>query len=596
MGKNTSVSQTESQQELEQLRAIILGKDHHLITDIVNDQARELVSKVLAEALHDRQSKDGAINKVLLPIVEKSVENSVTHHSDRLISSLYPLMGSLVRKSVGAFLTDFIEKTNQLIEHSFTIKGLKWRVKAWQAGVSFTHYVVSQTYNYRVEHVLLIHQETGLLLKSVNLDQQSQNDADLISSMLTAINDFVGDSFQVNKDGLKEQLQTVSTDNFNLLIKPGPSAIIVAAVIGNPPQEVSEQLQITLEDIHRMYNEEFEQFNGDNAPFENTENQLRDSLLTEEKVSELSLNKKPWFAWFLILITMIFLGFQIHHWIQLEQLSNRIMVIDQQPGIVVQRIEVNDEKDITLDLMRDPDAISIEQWFNSHQLSFDDISLKERRYFSLSPEILDLRVDKILPHYPNVEKHWQGEQLFLSGNIDINKFEKLTTELADSGISTSQLDTQGLRLNNNDKLVQNTTINQQVFKALVGKISTIQLDFDIGSNQVTTAMVVDLQRLANQFLYLRKLAKQLNINVALLILGSSDNTGNRNTNSKLSKARAESTANALTQLGINKEQMFVTGLGQIDIKDVKYTSRKVMFNIMYVDNVPKSFNQSRDGT
>jgi hypothetical protein len=42
--------------------------------------------------------------------------------------------------------------------------------------------------------------------------------------------------------------------------------------------------------------------------------------------------------------------------------------------------------------------------------------------------------------------------------------------------------------------------------------------------------------------------------------------------------------------------MFVTGLGQIDIKDVKYTSRKVMFNIMYVGNVPKNFYKSRDGT
>lgn len=596
MRKSTSVSQTESQQELEQLRQVLLGKDHHLITDIVNDQAREIVGKVLAEALHDRQTKDGSINKVLLPIVENSVEHSVTHHSDRLISSLYPLMGSLVRKSVGAFLTDFIEKTNQLIEHSFTIKGLKWRFKAWQAGVSFTQYVVSQTYNYRVEHVLLIHQETGLLLKSVNLDQQSQNDADLISSMLTAINDFVGDSFQTNKDGLKEQLQTVSTDNFNLLIKPGPNAIIVAAVTGNPPQEVSEQLQITLEDIHRLYMDEFEQFNGDNTPFENTENQLRDSLLTEEKVSQLSLNKKPWFAWLLIIITMIFLGFQIHNWYQLEQLSNRIMEIDQQPGIVVQSIEVNTEKDISLDLMRDPDAISIEQWFNSHQLTFNDISLKERRYLSLSPKILERRVKDILSHYPNVSLQWHDEHLSLSGNIDSTKFEKLTAQLANSGISNSQLNTKNLSLNNSDKFVQTAAVNQQIFKELVGKISTIQLDFDIGSNQVTPIMTIDLQRLANHFLYLKKLAKQLNINVALLIMGSSDNSGNRNTNNKLSTTRAESTAKVLTHLGVSKEQMFVTGLGQIDIKDVKYTSRKVMFNIMYVDNVPKIFNKSRDGT
>jgi outer membrane protein OmpA-like peptidoglycan-associated protein len=596
MQKDTSVPQTESQQELEQLRTVILGKDHHLITDTVNEQAREIVGKVLTEALHDRQNKDGSVNKVLLPIVENSVEHSVTHHSDRLITSLYPLMGSLVRKSVGAFLSDFIEKTNQLIEHSFTIKGLKWRIKAWQAGVSFTQYVVSQTYNYRVEHILLIHQETGLLLKSVNLEQQSHNDADLISSMLTAINDFVGDSFQTNIDGLKEQLQTVSTDNFNLLIKPGPSAIIVAAVTGNPPQEVSEQLQITLENVHRLYMDEFEQFNGDNALFDNAENELRDCLLTEEKTSEERLNKKPWFAWLLITITIIFLGFQIHNWFQLDQLNKQIMEIDQQPGIVVQSIEVNTEKDITLDVMRDPDAISIEQWFDTHDLSFKNIDLKERRYRSLSPEILNRRAEIILSHYANVSRQWKDQQLSLSGNIDITKFQLLTAQLADAGIASNQLNIEKLILNTSDTLAQSITIQQQVFKDLVGKISTMQLDFDVASTQVTPIMQIDLKRVAEQFLYLNKLAKQLDINVGLLIMGSSDNSGNRSDNTRLSMLRAESTATALSHLGLNRAQMFVTGLGQIDIKDVKYTSRKVMFNIMYVDNLPKSFHKSRDGT
>lgn len=588
MPKNTSVTETKSQQELEQLRLILLGKNHHLITDTINEQSREIVSKVLTEALHARQTKDGSVHKILLPIIENSIENSVTHHSDRLISSLYPLMGSLVRKSVSAFLSEFIERTNKLIEHSFTIKGLKWRFKAWQAGVSFTQYVVSQTYNFRVEHVLLIHQKTGVLLKSVNLEQQSKSDVELISSMLTAINDFVGDSFEISKDGLKEQLQIVSTDNFNLLIKTGPNAILVAAVTGNPPQQVSDILQITLENVHRLYMDEFAQFNGDNAPFENSENQLRDCLLTEEKTSKLSLNKKPWFAWLLITIVTVFLGVKVQNWYRLEELNKLIMIIDQQPGIVVQNIKVNTEKDITLDVMRDPDAIRIEEWFKAHQLPFKNLKLKERMYRSLSPEILVKRVDKIINRYPNLSQQWQGDRLSLSGNIDIVKLQQLTAQLADAGISSSQFDIKNLTLNNSDKFAQSTTINQQVFKDIVGKISTIQLDFEIGNNQITPMIQIELQTLAGQFSYLIKLAEQLNINVGLLLMGSSDNSGNRDANNKLSLMRAESTATALIQLGLNRAQMFVTGLGQIDIKDVKQTSRKVMFNVIYINNVPKN--------
>lgn len=589
MRKDTEVPQTESQKELEQLRALILGKDRHLITDTVNEQARDVVGKVLTEALHDRQKKDGTVQKVLLPLVESSVEYSVTHHSDRLVTSLYPLIGRLVRKSVGAFLSNFMETTHQLIEHSFTLKGLKWRIKAWQAGVSFTQYVISQTYNYRVEHILLIHQETGLLLKSINLEQESKNDADLISSMLTAINDFVGDSFQTDKDGLKEQLQTISTDNFNLLIKPGPKAIIVAAITGNPPQEVSEQLQVTLEDIHRLYIDEFEQFNGDNTPFNHSENQLRDCLLTEEKISRLTVNKKPWFAWLLVIIMMIFLGGEIQHWYQLKKLTNRIMEIDEQPGIVVRRIEIKTKEDIVLDVMRDPNAVSIEQWFNSHQLLFKNITLKERWYRSLSPKILKRRVEEIMSHYSSLSQQWNDAQLSLSGNIDISKFQMLTAQLAGAGILSNQLNTEKLTLTNSNNLAQSITIKQQVFNDIIGKISTIQLDFTVGNTQVTPLMEIELKLLAEQFLYLKTLAEQLNINVGLLIMGSSDSSGDKKANSQLSNTRAGSTANALTHFGVSRSQMFVTGLGEIDIKDMKLGSRKVMFNIMYV---AKSFHKS----
>ncbi|GAA6204233.1 MULTISPECIES: OmpA family protein [Thalassotalea] len=584
MPKDTSVSDQESQQELEQLRHIILGQDNQRITDAVNKDARSIVSNVLTEAFHDRQKKDDSIKKVLLPIVENSVEHSVTHHSDRLISSLYPLMGSLVRKSVGAFLSNFIERTNQLIEHSFTIKGLTWRFKAWQAGVSFTQYVVSQTYNYRVEHIFLIHQETGLLLKAVNLDQQSQNDAELISSMLTAINDFVGDSFQLDDNGVKEQLQTVSTDNFNLLIKPGPSAIIVAAVSGTPPQSLNEQLQLTLEEVHHLYQQEFQQFNGDNAPFENVDTQLNDCLLTEEKPEQTSNRRKPWFAWFIMAISILFIGFKSLNWYKLDKLHQQIIAIDHEAGIVVKNLEVHSKQLISLDLMRDPSALSVQKWFELQKIPFENVTLKERRYYSLSPELIKIRIEEVLQKYPQITFDWQNDQLNLYGQLDYTNHQQLTSKLVEIGLKPNELNEKELTLTNSRPLAESVSINQQVFKALVGKIASIQLSFDSGDAQVNASMTDDLQLLKQQVTQLSLLASQLNKSVGLIIMGCSDNTGNVITNNALSLKRAENTALALTKLGLKREQMYVTGIGQINIKDVKNTARKVMFNIIYVEH------------
>jgi hypothetical protein len=68
--------------------------------------------------------------------------------------------------------------------------------------------------------------------------------------MLTAINDFVTDSFKPNTDSNEQQLNVVRNDDFTLIVKPGTKAIVVVAVTGNMPQRVANQLQAKLEEIH----------------------------------------------------------------------------------------------------------------------------------------------------------------------------------------------------------------------------------------------------------------------------------------------------------------------------------------------------------
>ncbi|WDE09567.1 OmpA family protein [Thalassomonas haliotis] len=588
MPKKPSPEQVEPQQDIAQVRALILGKENRLVTDTIKKEARNTVASVLTEALHDRQNKDGSVDKVLQPLVEEAVKHSVSHNRERLVSSLYPLVGSLVRKSVTAFLADFMEKTNQLIENSLTIKGIKWRIKAWQSGVSFAQYAASQTFVYRVEHILLIHRETGLLLKAVDLHDGGKSDPDLVSSMLTAINDFVGDSFLANEDGLKEQLQSVNTDNFSLLIKPGPCALVVAAVIGNAPQKVSDQLQLTLEEIHRLYIDELNNFDGDDQGFENSENLLRDCLLSEQKTLEAGVKKITWPAWLLLLLALIFAGFQAITWFGNKQLAEKILQLDQQPGIMINQVNVVGKNEVVLDVFRDPDAVAIETWFQENGLTIGGLKLSQRHYYSLDPAILLIRAQKLLAPYPDININWQNNILSLSGTLELIKTEKLFNALSTAGFSQGvNLNTQALHLVSAITAATEKEIKQQVFNTLIGRISSIQLDFAVASEAVTPNMQLSLQSIYQDISRLTLLAQALELNLGLIITGSSDNTGNKTTNQALSLKRAENIAQALNQLGLDKSKMFVTGLGQINIAGVSNTARKVMFNVIVTDKGKK---------
>lgn len=582
MPTDAATDHADSEQQLEKVRTLLLGKENSRITKSIQKDARSLVADVITEALHDRQKKDNSVNKVLQPFVEESVKQSVAHNSEQLVSSLYPLVGSLVRKSVAAFLSDFMEKTNQLLENSLTIKGLKWRFKARQSGVSYAQYAASQTFVYRVEHVFLIHRETGLLLNTVALDHESKSNADIVSAMLTAINDFVGDSFLSDQEGQKEQLQSVSTDNFNLLIKPGPSALVVAAVSGNPPQSISNQLQLTLENIHSLYFDELNRFNGDNKDFNSADNLLRDCLLSEQKEIVAKQKKTPWLAWLIVFLVVIYVGYQSFNWFKSAQLHEKIMQLDSQPGIIIKQLKIKQLDDITLDVLRDPDALNIHDWLKDNALNPAQLTITERNYHSLDQQILQQRAQRIVSAYPNISASWKNHSLMLTGTIDLIKTEQLRNTLAIAGFTEGEnLNTEQLNLVSNTPSSTHKEIKQQLFDQLVGRIASIQLNFSVASENITPQMQPSLQRLYLYIQQLTPIAKELNIDFGLLILGSSDNTGNKSTNNILSMKRANNTAEILQRKGIAKDRMYVVGLGQIDIKNISSTARSVMFNVIY---------------
>ncbi|MCI2283363.1 OmpA family protein [Colwellia sp. MSW7] len=131
-------------------------------------------------------------------------------------------------------------------------------------------------------------------------------------------------------------------------------------------------------------------------------------------------------------------------------------------------------------------------------------------------------------------------------------------------------------------IATNKTITQQVFNDLVARISTIQLDFPVKSDEITPTMHMTLQQVSLYLQQLTQLAEQLELNIGLLVIGSSDNTGNRINNTRLSLQRAKNTGKVLNELGFNEQNMFITGLGQIEIIKVKNQARKVMFNVLSV--------------
>lgn len=568
----------QAQSDLGKLREVLVGPTQANIIEALKAQQRELVTDVIAESLNDREQKDGTIQKVLQPIVSKSVEKSVSAQKNEFVDYLYPVVGSLVRKAVSAFVSDFIEKTNQLIENSFSIRGLKWRYEAWRSGISFSRYVASQTFVFQVHQVLLIHKQTGMLLQSVQINEADAQDADLISAMLTAINDFVSDSFTDETEN--QNLGVVKTEDFTLMVKSGPQALVVSAVTGNISPEADRKLQVAMEDIHKLFATQLRSFEGDASPFEAARPTLSECLLFEEKEETQKKRLPIWGLLILIFLISTLFAYSFAWW-DTHNTANNIRTKPKSPGLVLTSVEINGVYDIDISVLKDKSALSVEKWLAEDL--HDYVNVDVNPFISASPELLMIKIAKFASEFSSLI--YDAESNAFRGKIDRASYQSLLNQLQslpsykENKPDFSQLEIEDLSIDLSDSKV----VLEQTFTQLIGKISQQQLIFELGADSIGESQLPQAQAVAQYFSKIEQIATKLNRSVSLIIVGASDTSGDSNYNQSLSQNRAENIKQILIDFNINSDNLFAVGIGEVNLTgDIKAT-RKVLFNVIFTD-------------
>lgn len=353
-----NVEQSESiDPDLERLRTILLGKDYKDLLALKQQMETprrhsEKIAAIVSEALAIRATQDNSLSEVLSPTIENALTDSVERDPQRLANALYPVMGPAIRKSINEVLTQTFDTFNQLLEQSLSPKSISWRFDAWRSGRDYAEVVLLNTLEYQVEQVFLIHTETGLLLRRVLSAQAISKDPDMISGMLTAIQDFVADSFDI--DG-GDTLQNMRFGALNVVIEQGPYAVIAAVVRGNPPAKLPGLLRETQEDIHSQMHNTLLSYEGDSTPFVRVQPLLEKCLLTRgqetaKKQQGKKRNSVLWPLCALLALAVVVVGYYSYQSYQrdltelqaeknelaMEQEWLRLVdVFNSEPGIVI---------------------------------------------------------------------------------------------------------------------------------------------------------------------------------------------------------------------------------------------------------------------
>ncbi|RUT09117.1 hypothetical protein DSM106972_011700 [Dulcicalothrix desertica PCC 7102] len=566
-------SELEELEELEELRSLLLGietsKLNHIYERIDEIEVKaENISQILPQAIILRTMQDKQLSEAFVPTIEQAIESSIRKDFNILSNTIFPIIAPATRRAISSALSEMIQSLNQTLEHSLSPQSFKWRLEAKQTGKSFAEIVLLRTLIYRVEQVFLIHKETGLLLQHIVAPQVAMQDPDLVSAMLTAIQDFVKDSFHVQKD---EMLQTLQFGELTIWIEEGPFAVLAGIIRGNAPQELRLSFKNSVEKIHLRLDRQLNSFTGETEPFSEAVPYLEDCL---EARYQIPAQKNYSYAYALAgLITLVVGAWGFFTIRDQYRWDAAVEDLSAQPGIAITKAEHRNGSYI-INGMRDPLAVDPNKILRKYDINGKLVNSKWIPFVSLEPEFVVKRAQQLLKPPKSVSLSFDDGTLTATGSAPIKwisdtqrtwRFIPGVIQYQENNLVDSSLE----KLN---------TYRKQLEQRI--------LLFKNGSTDLLPSETSELPKIASEVKRLLEIADSFGKDVKIQIIGHTSITGGEEQNKQLSQQRASKVQDFLVSQGINKANLKIIGVGstQSTNKQDMTRARRITLKI-FIENL-----------
>ncbi len=544
-----SIEPRERPDGFDELQALLIGRERAHLSALQArlddpDLRRRDIGEVLPETLL-QHALDPELARALAPGVERAITASVRQNPAPLADALFPVMGPAIRKAVAAALSGMIESLNRAIELSVSWRSILWRLEALRSGKPFAEVVLLHTVLYRIEQVFLIERSSGLLLQHVHAGPPGNNevrDVDMVSGMLTAIRDFVQDSFRVTT---QEGLEALKVGELSVWIEQGPRAVIAAVIRGEAPRAFRERLQAALETLHLELSDALERFAGDAAPFDAARPVLESCLHTEYRAGEARPKRRAWILGTAVVAGLaIWLGFSLRdraRWrAYLDALAN-------EPGLVVLSSGRSGGR-FTLSGLRDPLARDPAEVLRASRVPPTNVVAQWAPHQAAHPQLAAARARHVLRPPSGVTLNVRDGLLLVNGTVSpgwLAEASRLTPLIAGiDRVDPASLDT-----------AANATIAR--LQALTPLFVKGQSQLAPGQQDVVGAMLASATDL-------HTIAALADRRYRIEVVGHADADGAPEANEPLSRARAERVGAALAAAHGDRVEIVSRGVGSRD--------------------------------
>lgn len=399
------------------LRALIVAPEQVRLAalerrlDVAGVRAEELAA-VLPAALR-LGAEDPRLAESLEPVVARGFDAFIEAGEARVVEALTPVMGALIRQWVARELKTRLAELTRLLDQSLSPRSLAWRVEALVTRRPYGEVALLRTLAWRVVRVLLIHGETGILLRHVSAARGDggavEQAPDVVSSMLTAVQSYLHDGFGAAEG---EAVDAIEIGDKTVWIENTARAVLAVELAGLPDPGFRGAISEAMEAIDQRAHRRLVEFEGDVDAFADVDPVLRG--LVDRSPSPPPPRLWPSLAALALVLAAIG-GWAWQAWRAEARWDAVLAALAREPGVVVVEV-VRDGRAGRVEGLRDPRAADPDAIAAAHGLPAEHWQADFEPYHAHHPPFVLARAHEALEPPPGVELVFADGTLAIRGH------------------------------------------------------------------------------------------------------------------------------------------------------------------------------------
>ncbi|MDX1645151.1 MAG: OmpA family protein, partial [Thermoanaerobaculia bacterium] len=369
-------------------------------------------------------------------------------------------------------------------------------------------------------------------------------------------------------------LRTFKVGELTVLVEAGPRALLAVVVRGQPPSELLERMQETLETVHLQYRRPLADFDGDDEPFATVHPLLADRLetvvATDRAEGRGGAARWAWIAAALVVVGLV--GWSMRDRVVF---GRAVAALRAEPGITVLAAE-RGWGGWRFDGLRDPLARQPGAIVEAATgRAAGEVDGRWEPYMSFDPEILLARARRQLRPPEGVGIELDDGRLVASGSASA-RWALTALARARSLPGVDELYLGDLEIEVPEDLAAER-------RSIAGE----RVLFALGSARLDGAALATLDRIAGRIERLRDDAEAVGYDTVLRLIGRTDSSGTEQTNQALSEARARAVEGALLARGVEVDEIEIEAVGDseplsaAEVAEQARINRSVSFEIVF---------------